>query len=164
VPECRRRVRDRLRDYLHARGFGYLQNSVWVTPDPLNEERALLREGPVDVESLIILEARPGAGETDAQVVAGGWDFAEINQRYAAHGKVLARRPLADSQNKVEASAFYRWLRLERLSWLNAVQIDPLLPLRLLPSGYGGIDAWRRRVKVMDEVARDIRIFSGKLL
>ena len=37
----------------------------------------------VNVESLILLEARPYAGETDEEIVAGAWDFAEINRRYA---------------------------------------------------------------------------------
>jgi len=55
VPEARRSTRNKLRLYLQDRGFGYLQNSVWITPDPVAEQRALLADGPVDVESLILL-------------------------------------------------------------------------------------------------------------
>src|SRR6266545_6968518 len=93
VPEARRGTRIRLRRYLRDRCFGYLQNSAWITPDPVTEQRAILADGPVDVESLVLLEARPCAGESDAQIVAGAWDFARINRRYAKHQEILTRRP-----------------------------------------------------------------------
>jgi len=159
VPESRRAVRDKLRRYLHMRGFGYLQNSVWVTPDPVSEERALLAGGPVNVESLILLEARPCAGETNAEIVAGAWDFAKINRRYAAHRQVLARRPRGHLESKAAAAMFHRWLREERLAWLNAIELDPLLPLSLLPFEYAGTNAWRDRVKVMTEAGKRMRAF-----
>jgi DNA-binding transcriptional regulator PaaX len=159
VPESRRAMRDKLRSYLHLRGFGYLQNSVWITPDPMGVERALLVGGPVDVESLILLEARPCAGETDVEIVAGAWDFAEINRRYMAYQRVLDRRPRARIGSKAAAARFHHWLREERLAWLSAVECDPLLPLRLLPRSYAGIPAWRARVNVMAEVGRQMRTF-----
>ena len=49
--------RERLRRYLRDKGFGCLQNSVWITPDPLAEERQVLGGGKIDVESLLLLEA-----------------------------------------------------------------------------------------------------------
>jgi DNA-binding transcriptional regulator PaaX len=142
-------------------GFGYLQNSVWVTPDPVSEERALLAGGPVDVESLILLEARPCAGETNAEIVAGAWDFTKINRRYAAHRQVLARRPRGHLGSKAAAAMFHRWLREERLAWLCAIELDPLLPSGLLPHEYAGTDAWRDRVKVMTEAGKQMRAFRA---
>ena len=41
VPLGRDTQRNRLRRYLRNKGFGYLQNSVWITPDSLANERAL---------------------------------------------------------------------------------------------------------------------------
>jgi phenylacetic acid degradation operon negative regulatory protein len=160
VPESRRLTRDKLRKHLHMRTFGYLQNSVWITPDPVSEECALLAGGMVNVESLVLLEARPCAGETDAEIVAGAWDFAEINRRYAAHRRVLTRRPRAQLKNETVAGKFHRWLREERLAWLNAMELDPLLPSRLLPPEYVGINAWHDRMRVMSEVGKHIRAFS----
>jgi DNA-binding transcriptional regulator PaaX len=61
--------RRRLWSYLRGKGFGYLQYSVWVTPDPLEEERQILAGEKVNVESLILLETRPCAGESDEQIV-----------------------------------------------------------------------------------------------
>jgi len=161
VPESRRSTRDKLRKYLHRHGFGFLQNSVWVTPDPVNLERSLLAGGPVDVESLILLEARQCAGETDAEIVAGAWDFAEINRRYAKHGQVLARRPRGRIGSEPAAATFHRWLKEERLAWMSVVELDPLLPSCLLPPEYAGADAWHDRVKAMAEAAKQMRAFQA---
>lgn len=38
VPIRRNAQRERLRRYLRARNFGCLQNSVWITPDPMEQE------------------------------------------------------------------------------------------------------------------------------
>jgi hypothetical protein len=93
VPTGQNAQRERLRRYLRDKGFGYLQNSVWISPDPLVEERESLGGGKINLESLLLLEARPCAGESDAEIVAGAWDFERINRRYARHLKVLAERP-----------------------------------------------------------------------
>jgi len=160
VPESHNSVRDRLRRYLQARGFGYLQNSVWITPDPVNEERALLADGPVDVGSLILLEARPCAGERDEEIVAGAWNFDDINARYAACQAVLARRPRSRVNSSTMASAFHRWFRDERETWLEATLKDPFLPKSLLPPGYIGREVWRQRLAVMSEASKQMRAFQ----
>ena len=61
MPTGQNAQRERLRRYLRDKGFGYLQNSVWITPDPLAEERQILGGGKINVESLILLEVRPCA-------------------------------------------------------------------------------------------------------
>ena len=154
-------MRDKLRAYLHKQGFGYLQNSVWITPDPVSQERALLAGGSVDVESLILLDARPCAGETDAEIVAGTWDFIEINRRYTAYKQVLKRRPRICLGSEAAATTFHRWLREERLAWMSAIELDPLLPSRLLPPEYAGTNAWRDRVNVMTEAGKQMRAFCA---
>jgi len=62
VPTAQNTHRGRLRRYLRSKGFGYLQKSVWITPDSLEEERQIVGGGKINVESLILLEARPCAG------------------------------------------------------------------------------------------------------
>ena len=159
VPESRRVARDKLRDYLHRRKFGYLQNSVWITPDDVSEERSLLAGGPVNVESLILLEARPCAGETDAEIVAGAWDFAKINARYHTYQQLLARRPRHRLNTKEPTAAFHHWLREEQQAWAAAMEIDPLLPACLLPGDYAGIAAWHDRLEEMRRAAEQMRSF-----
>jgi len=48
---------------------------------------------------------------------------------------------------------------MERESWLTAVMADPLLPQRILPPGYLGQKAWRRRIEVLGRAARQVRAF-----
>ncbi len=160
VPTGQNAQRERLRRYLRDKGFGYLQNSVWIRPDPLALERVILGGGKINVESLILLEARPCAGESDAEIVAGAWDFERINRRYARHLKVLADRPGGALLNDAAAKALLRWAAAEREAWLDAVTNDPLLPGRILPSDYLGQQAWGRRVEVLRDAGRQLRTFK----
>ena len=111
------------------------------------------------LESLLLLEARPCAGESDAEIVAGAWDFERINRRYARHLKVLAERPGGALRNDAAVKALLRWAAAEREAWLDAVTNDPLLPGRILPSDYLGQPAWRRRVEVLRDASRQLRTF-----
>jgi phenylacetic acid degradation operon negative regulatory protein len=160
VPETRSSTRNKLRRYLRSRGFGYLQNSAWITPDPVDRERAILADGPVDVESLILLEARPCTGESDADIVAGAWDFDEINQGYNRYREILLRRPHRRLDTEAAANGLHRWLGEERVAWLEMMDRDPLLPQALLPAAYAGRRVWRLRREIMAEVGEQMRRFK----
>ena len=159
VPIHRNAQRDRLRRDLREKGFGYLQNSVWISPDRLDAERDLLRSGKINVESLILFEARPCAGEADAEMVAGAWNFDRINGRYLRLLRVLEQRPQGALRSEVNSQSLRRWGKAEREAWLDAVLNDPLLPRRLLPAGYLGEQAWQRRLEVLREAGRQMRTF-----
>jgi phenylacetic acid degradation operon negative regulatory protein len=160
VPITQNSHRKQLRRYLRDKGFGCLQNSVWVTPDSLEEESHIIIGGKINVESLILLEARPCAGESDAEIVAGAWDFEHINRRYTRHLKILAERPGGALGNEAAAKGLQRWAAAEREAWLDAVTNDPLLPERILPADYIGQRAWRRRVETLQEAGRQLRTFN----
>jgi phenylacetic acid degradation operon negative regulatory protein len=160
VPTGQDTQRQRLRRYLRDKGFGYLQNSVWITPDTLEEERQVLGDGKINVESFLLMEGRPCAGESDEDIVAGAWDFERINRRYARHLKLLEQRPGGALRHKTAAKALLRWAAAEREAWLEAVTTDPLLPGRLLPSDYIGQEAWRRRVEVLRDAGRQVKTFK----
>jgi len=157
----RRAHRERLRRYLRGKNFGYLQGSVWITPDRMRDEREVLAGGKVNVESLLLLEARPCAGESDAEIVTGAWDFERINRRYARHLKVLEQCPTGPLRDEAAAKALRRWAADEREAWLSAVTIDPLLPERLLPSEYLGQQAWRKRAEVLNKAGQYLRAFTA---
>jgi phenylacetic acid degradation operon negative regulatory protein len=159
IPTAQNAQRERLRRYLRSRGFGHLQNSVWITPDSVAEERRVLAGGAINVESLILLEARAGAGESDEEIVAGAWDFDLINHRYSQYLKVLNARPGA-TEKKTEATRFLRWMSDEREAWFEAVTNDPLLPARLLPANYLGRRAWQRRSEQMRHTSRRMEAFK----
>jgi phenylacetic acid degradation operon negative regulatory protein len=160
VPTAQNSHRVRLRRYLRSKCFGYLQNSAWITPDPLDEERQILIGGQVNVESLILLEAKPTSGETDTEIVAGAWDFERINRLYTRQMQILEERPRAALQSKGAAKVLLRWAAMEREAWLDAVQHDPLLPERILPFDYLGRRAWQRRVEVLREAGRQLHTFK----
>lgn len=160
VPTAQNSQRGRLRRYLHGKGFGYLQNSVWISPDPLAAEREVLRGGKINVESLILLEGRPCADESDAEIVMGAWDFERINRRYSRHLKILEECPGRALADVAAAKDLLRWSATEREAWLDAVKSDPLLPGPLLPSDYLGQKAWRRRVEVLRVAGRQLRTFN----
>jgi phenylacetic acid degradation operon negative regulatory protein len=148
--------------YLRHNRFGYLQNSAWISPDPLGAEREALAGGDIDVGSLVLFEARPCGDESDAEIAAGAWDFDLINQRYAEHGKVLAQRPTGAPVGQASSEALRSWAARERVAWSGAVSIDPLLPQALLPKGYLGQKAWRRRIEVLRQAGRQIRAFAQR--
>ena len=155
-------LRKRLRRSLTANWFGYLQDSVWVTPDPLSEKLLSLGSSRVDVESLILLEARPCAGEKDSAVVAGAWNFSAINQSYANHANVLDRAPRESIANESSAKRWRKWFQEEARDWAIAMQLDPLLPTCLHPAGYQGVNAWKRRKRILAKAGQQIRAFRRR--
>jgi phenylacetic acid degradation operon negative regulatory protein len=161
VPVRHKAHRERLWRYLRHRTFGCLQNSVWITPDPVEGEREILAGGKVNVESLLLLEAQPCGGESDAEIVAGAWDFERINRAFSRHLQVLDRCPADPLRDQASAKTLQRWAADEREAWLAAVTIDPLLPARLLPPEYLGRQAWQRRVVVLGQAGRQLRAFRG---
>jgi phenylacetic acid degradation operon negative regulatory protein len=160
IPTAQNTQRSQLRRYLRGKHFGCLQDSVWITPDPLKEEARVLGSTKIDVKSVILLEARPCAGESDADVVAGAWNFARINRLYSQHLKILGEKPGEKLNNKGHATALRQWAEAERLAWREAVKWDPLLPHKLLPSGYMGRRAWQQRIEVLGNAKRDLQTFS----
>ena len=162
IGEERSAQRDKLRRYLRARGFGYLQHSVWISPHALEPEADALKGAAVDVESLILLEARPAAGESDHEIINGAWDFKEINKRYASVLKVLHARPREPLGGRAAAQRLKEWARRERAAWLQAVSIDPLLPRLLWPRGYLGERVWKQRLKEFRQAGRQLATFRDE--
>jgi phenylacetic acid degradation operon negative regulatory protein len=160
VPVGQNARREKLRRYLRSRAFGCLQGSVWVTPDPLQGECEILAGSEVNVKALLLLEARPAAEESDADIVAGAWDFGQINRRYCRHFEVLDRCPTSELKNADAANELRRWAGEEQQAWLAAVQADPLLPEELLPAEYLGRRAWERRKYVLGHSGERLRTFS----
>jgi len=154
LPVTANAVRDHLRAGLRNRHFGYLQNSVWISPDPLFELKGLIARGQVAVDSLVLMEAHPCAGETDRDIVAGAWDFTEIKRLYANYRKVLEVRPTGRLGSESAAHAFRKWAAVERTAWLAVVNKDPLLPDPLLPDDYPGRAAWQLRIKALRQSPR----------
>jgi DNA-binding transcriptional regulator PaaX len=123
-----------------------MQDSVWITPDPIDSVlEKLSREGR-DPRSLVTWEVQPSAGEKDKRLVGSAWKLEVINEGYRAYLEQLGVCPFDDASG---LEAMGAWLREERRAWLGAVSVDPLLPGELLPAGYLGKVAWEKRQEVM---------------
>jgi phenylacetic acid degradation operon negative regulatory protein len=146
VPQAKSGLRSRLRRRLREMRFGWLQNSVWLSPDPVDGLLGRLREERVSVENLAILEGRPAGGETDAELVAGAWDFKRISAVHASYLTVARRFP---SARRAGADEWVEWARAEQRAWSEVERIDPFLPLSLLPSGYRGTEVWDTRLEAL---------------
>jgi len=161
LPAAEGTKRNQLRNFLRSRGFGWLQKSVWISPHSLKEQKILLAESEINVESLLFLEARPAAGETDEEIVSGAWDFEEINLLYSKNRAVLEAFPSKLRRDKAGAETLRQWAAEERIAWLAAISADPLLPQRLLPRGYLGREVWRLRLETLRVAATQMRSFRA---
>ncbi len=164
LPAAEGTRRNRLRNFLRAHGFGWLQNSVWIRPHPLDDQERALAQGERTVESLLFLEARPGAGETDEEIVAGAWDFQGINSLYARYQQIAEACPSKPVRDEEGAELLRQWAAKERAAWLKAIAFDPLLPERLLPKGYLGQRSWELRQHTLEFMAKQVRSCRFRLL
>ena len=163
VPLGQDNRRKKLVRYLHAKHFGYLQKSLWITPDPLEEEREILTGCEADPGSLILFNARPFAGESDVEIVRAAWDFPQINRGYANYLEVANSQPTLTIVGEAEAKALRRWAGEERSAWEEAVSKDPLLPGSLLPEEYLGKNAWHSRAVALERAFKLLRNFHGEV-
>lgn len=150
-------LRVSMRRFLLQHGFGYLQQSVWVTPDSLEETRRWLRKLPANVESLTLFEGQPCGGESDAAIVRGAWDFSVINDRYKQHQAILGDCDELPSGRMPPGPRFWAWARREREAWKAALRSDPLLPRVLLPAEYLGRRSWEARKELFHRFCREFR-------
>ena len=155
VAEENSRQRQRLRRRLRELRFGYLQNSAWISPDPLEGIRAHLAGTAANVESLVLFDGRPAGGESDQDLVTGAWDFAAIRQLYddwSRGAEAAAKiRTAPRDENAIRA-----WAARERAAWSAIVARDPFLPEPLLPAGYPGRSAWARRVRLLTTLGQTL--------
>ena len=149
LPEKENASRVRLRRHLKARGFGYLQNSLWISPDPLDKDLKKLSAGSEEVESFLTLEARPCSGESDEAMVSGAWDFQRINRLHQECLRVLKSSPRRKAGEARDNERLLRWASQERAAWQAVLRNDPFLPTTLLPAGYVGQEVWSVRTKVL---------------
>lgn len=157
LPLTHQRARKPLLRWLRQRGFGYLQDSVWINPHPVNDIAESLKPFHKDVESFTILESRCALGFSDRWLVRGAWSFDEIDRRYRAYLQAanLWKRRLEGAP--LHPRELFPLLREERKLWVAAVCIDPLLPKELWPHGYVGYRAWQMRSSMLKLTTRHVQ-------
>ncbi len=134
------RLRQMLWRWLRGHRFGYLQYSVWISPNAVEALVRTLEWFQENPEQFALLEARKITGVSDAALVQGAWDFAEINSRYERYLKEM-RNWHQLTANAKTAAVLASVLREERTAYAHALMMDPLLPRSIWPPSYRGPQA-----------------------
>jgi phenylacetic acid degradation operon negative regulatory protein len=160
LPANRKAVRHRLLRWLKARGFGWLQNSVWIHTDPMAEVADAVKDFREDVESFIVFESRCALGYANDAVVRGAWHMDEVEKRYRVYLDKIERWLAVLRQGRVSPHETFRIIREERSAWAHAAALDPFLPRSLWSRGYLGAQAWEKRkalLRLLPSVAKEKR-------
>lgn len=126
-PEKVRGLRDRFRRKIIKFGFGSPQQSLFVSPLPIEEGLQKFVDGEQLNEFVWITKAERILGMENNEVAERSWNLKELNELYQA---LLESVP----QTKKSKRAFEKWQRY--FLALNAG--DPYLPQKLLPENWLG--------------------------
>ena len=152
LPEAQRATRHLLRQKLQASGFGCLQRSAWIAPDSLESLASELRSLAVDAANLVLLDVTPCGGESSADIVRAAWDFKRIDEAWQHLEAHLAAIP--DGPKPLSQEGMGGWIAKERTLLQRCFRLDPLLPKELLPATYQGITIWKKRRRILSQLAK----------
>lgn len=147
IPEHKKMVRDRLRDWLKALGCGMLQRSIWITPyDPREVLRKYIRYNRLEGEVLISYIDKDGAiaGKSMKELLAKVYRLDELNRRYKEFLKQpLEKWPGYNYDRREELQGVKRRHKVA-FEFYSILRNDPQLPFKLLPDDWKGDEAFKR--------------------
>jgi phenylacetic acid degradation operon negative regulatory protein len=149
LPMTHHATRPRLIRWLRGNGFGYLQDSVWISPDPAAGLAETLKPFAEDAEAFTVLECRCAPGFTNSSLVKAAWQFAKINEGYRAYQRFAVEAKRRLNKGKLHPRELFALLHTEQSHWATAMRRDPLLPLPLWPGDYEGRRAWQARKELI---------------
>jgi phenylacetic acid degradation operon negative regulatory protein len=153
IPKKESKLRRRVLRALAESGCGCLQGSVWIAPRRPACSDILTSDHGKGCATLLLLQARSEGAAVDRQMVHGAWDFKKINDLWQEHLEIFTRFPAkASSPGDV-----LEWSAMENARWLAAIRTDPLLPEPLLPRGYLGKQAWKKRETMLPKAAKTLK-------
>jgi phenylacetic acid degradation operon negative regulatory protein len=157
VPVDHDSERTRLRRSLRRSGFGYLQDSVWISPDAIRDDlRDRIRQvGGVEFLTQFTAQT-PNAG-TDQALARASWPFDKVRHCHERCLEVLTAFPCARPGTSISRETLLAWADAEHAAWRRALEFDPLLPSPLLPVDYLGREVWRRRREVFAQAGKAAR-------
>jgi len=150
LPEDERKSRRALRQTLQARGFGCLQRSAWISPDPMHDLASEIRSLAVNAANLVLLDALPCGGESATDMVSAAWNFKRINEAWQTLDAHLDTS--ADCAKNINKERLNQWAVKERNLLQRCFRLDPLLPKALLATNYQGMKIWHRRRHILSQL------------
>ncbi|HEX2494601.1 MAG TPA: PaaX family transcriptional regulator C-terminal domain-containing protein, partial [Steroidobacter sp.] len=139
IPPALKKAREKLRQELSWHGFGEVTRGVFAHP---THKEDTIRARLAELEStahLIVVQGAVVSWRSDAQLVAMGWDFAELSRRYQRFIKTFAPVDacLRSPESSTEAGQTAFTLRTLLLHEYRKIHLrDPLLPASLLPQDW----------------------------
>lgn len=152
LPEEERESRRILRRKLQASGFGCMQRSAWISPDPVDGLAVKLQPLAVNAANLVLLDATPSGGEHSADLVRAAWDFKRINEAWEKLEFHLGAPP--GTSQLAAKDKLVRWVTKERELLQGCFRFDPFLPKELLPADYQGMRVWKRRRQILGKLGQ----------
>jgi phenylacetic acid degradation operon negative regulatory protein len=143
LPSMPALLRERLRRQLQWLGFGQLTPGVLAHPTLSPRETGKQLDYVPGADRALVLSASNGRVATDRQIVAAGWDLAELAGRYRHFMRCFAPLrtalpPAADIEPRT--ALIVRTLLVHEFRKIHLR--DPLLPATLLPAGWIGLAAY----------------------
>lgn len=142
IPEEKRNVRDELRKELIWSGFGTFSNSVWISPNNLENQVKLLIE-KYDIAQYVDFFLATYEGEQEnRKLVQKSWDLEEINGKYEEFIESYSPKFIID-KNKIKkgvmtpSECFIERTKLVH-EYRKFLFVDPGLPEELLPEKWLG--------------------------
>lgn len=150
-------LRQRLYRWLRSHRFGHLQQSVWVSPDPVDETNLPLHRLRFSPENLTVIQGVTSPPGQDRNLVRAAWNFDAINGLYSR--AIAIFRTVHEWRDVTGPSPAVRrqWLTEQRLAWQEAIAADPLLPIQLCPDDYQGKRAFEVRTAAWDRIAKGLK-------
>lgn len=162
MPKAPQRPRARLRKVLLENGFGCLQGSVWITPDPLDKIRKQLR-GDRHPSSLLLFEGNTIGGEKTKQMVTSAWKFHDINWLWAEYERSLNLGQRFFKDDSMDSEELKKWAIGDYCAWKSVLERDPFLPKQLLPVNYRGQTIWKKRIQFWEKLSKHLKKTGFKL-
>jgi phenylacetic acid degradation operon negative regulatory protein len=155
LPSRQRALRAELLRWLKANHFGYLQDSLWITPDPVNLSLPALAKMGASADMAVFLESRTIGTSSNAAMVMASWNFRRI---FAAHKDYqnFVRTTLSRKRETPLPAGAVALLRQEHTLWHETLALDPLLPKALWPEGYPGRESLADRRRFFEGMREQI--------
>ncbi|AHC51961.1 repressor [Sulfolobus acidocaldarius SUSAZ] len=152
IPESNRSVRDEMRKTLKWLGFGYLAQSTWISPNPVEESLTKfineLKDNRTNVDIFFFISDFVG---NPLEMVRKCWDLKEVEEKY---------KEFVNQWNKVMENisslkpneAFITRIKLVH-EYRKFLHIDPNLPKDLLPPNWIGYEAYELFQKLRNKLS-----------
>ncbi|KGX86884.1 phenylacetic acid degradation operon negative regulatory protein PaaX [Pontibacillus litoralis] len=145
IPEEKRSLRDELRKELVWNGFGTLSNSLWISPNQLEDQvYELIAKYNIEDYVDFFISEYDGPYENH-RIVQKSWDMSQINDKYDQFIRHYSQQFVVDKnkmkhEQMTDAQCFVERTKLVH-EYRKFLFIDPGLPTELLPAKWYGSHA-----------------------